>query len=168
MTGPTGRLYSYSDSGSRRVPLPEMWWFARECGRPDLIGGVERTVTLEAMRGPVGDLADADEYWRLEDEFRGVPPGTVFTWRMNTCAEAEAEGRTVHLSKNGKTVDVEAESGEWSIAKPDLSGQTPAPDLRQLQLRVAAEGADAAIRVRFRPGPRASKLHCRRGRGLLK
>ena len=351
MTGPTGRLYSYSDSGSRRVPLPEMWWFARECGRPDLIGGVERTVTLEAMRGPVGDLADADarhscdccfvplawmvdaprpvdaepasfwssgeccspvvmasapaggnasgrlwvamkggsaslshahadlgsfvfevlgerwaedaggenyglgekkfgmrfwkndslqsprwsffrlgphghnlvtvdaanpdfnsyaglgrtaggdgsartceidlslaypvakrgavrrmtvpsgdadEYWRLEDEFRGVPPGTVFTWRMNTCAEAEAEGRTVHLSKNGKTVDVEAESGEWIVAKPDLSGQTPAPDLRQLQLRVAAEGADAAIRVRFRPGPRASELHCPRGRGLLK
>ena len=329
MTGPSGRLYNFGDCGSQRNPHPEVWWFAREAGRPELVTQVERDKTIAMMRGPVeandfsrnecfvpliwmADVPDpgkrpdewvrswtsgectvpvvmmaspvgtnasdrlwvamkggsaslshahadlgsfvfemlgerwaedvsgggygsgekkfgmdfwkndtldsprwsifslgpqghnvvtADKFnpnviayaalksfsgdeksgrsaefdmssvyplarkgatrrmevpgglpipaWRVVDEFRGVPPGTEFTWRMNTYADASVEGDTVHLSKNGKNISLQSDSGRWRVASPFLSGETSDRNLSQIQLSVRAESEDVVIRVSF-------------------
>lgn len=58
MTGPSGLLFSHSDSGKVRAPLAPLWWFARELGRPDVVA-FERGVALRGYAEETGDVTTA-------------------------------------------------------------------------------------------------------------
>jgi PTS system galactitol-specific IIC component len=87
-------------------------------------GGAMRTAEMSA--GP--------DRWVLTDEFKGVPEGTKFVWRMNTYADVKIDGRRATLEREGKKITLSASSGEWRVEVPDLTDQSPAPGLKQLQL----------------------------------
>lgn len=95
-------------------------------------------------------MSFAPKSWRLVDEFRGVPIGTEFTWRMNTYADVKIDGRKAILSQNGKRLVLVASAGEWKVETPDLSNERPSPGLRQLQLAVKATSPDVSWSVVFR------------------
>ena len=97
----------------------------------------------------IATMDRAGRTWTLTDDFRGVPKGTVFTWRMNTYAQISIVGKTVHLTKNGKKLKLVADKGEWKVFVPNMEGQSPAPGLIQLQLIVTAESDNAIWSVTF-------------------
>lgn len=103
-------------------------------------GGATRTAEMHAR----------PDRWVLTDEFKGVDKGTEFVWRMNTYAEVTIEGKTASLERDGKKLELVASEGEWSVFNPDFTDQTPAPGLRQLQLKVAAESENVSYSVEFR------------------
>ncbi len=91
MTGPSGFLFSHSDSGKTRGLLASLWWFARELGRPDVVKMERRIDFANYAHAPALDRRPHScEYcflpliWMVDVPTESAGSKTPLTWRSGS------------------------------------------------------------------------------------